>query len=203
MPKMKIYVLGNGRDAIHGWVIKMNLWPILIKISDGEIKYVMMKNDIIKRISRSVYYKKQINEKKDTAHVSLKEFKRSCKYIINNFFEGDSIYLHFHDCPVWWCSFRVSFKQVFFYLLICRFSWSRIKQWVLFPPNRVFKIYNLFKQSNLVFTVINPSIAVCLYYFILVNRRCLDYLWKSHSNFDLNHVNYPFKLKYDCSLWLK
>ena len=45
----------------------------------------------------SVYYKKMINENKDTIHVSLKEFKRSCKYIINNFFEGDSIYLHFHD----------------------------------------------------------------------------------------------------------
>lgn len=52
-----------------------------------------------------------INENKDTIHVSLKEFKRSCKYIINNFFEGDSIYLHFHDHKEWIdVPFRVSFK---------------------------------------------------------------------------------------------
>ena len=77
---------------------------------DGEIKYVIDENDIIKEFM-SVYYKKMINENKDTIHVSLKEFKRSCKYIINNFFEGDSIYLHFHDHKEWiHVPFRVSFK---------------------------------------------------------------------------------------------
>lgn len=77
---------------------------------DGEIKYVIDENDIIKEFM-SVYYKKMINENKDTIHVSLKEFKRSCKYIINNFFEGDSIYLHFHDHKEWIdVPFRVSFK---------------------------------------------------------------------------------------------
>lgn len=36
-----------------------------------------------------------INENKDTIHVSLKEFNNHCKYIIDNFFEGDSIYCIF------------------------------------------------------------------------------------------------------------
>ena len=38
---------------------------------DGKIKYVIDENDIIKE-SMSVYYKKMINENKDTIHVSLK-----------------------------------------------------------------------------------------------------------------------------------
>ena len=67
---------------------------------DGTIKYVIDKNDTIKEFM-SVYYKKMINENKDTIHVSLKEFNNHCKYIIDNFFEGDSIYLHFHDHKRW------------------------------------------------------------------------------------------------------
>ena len=67
-------------------------------------------NDTIKEFM-SVYYKKMINENKDTIHVSLKEFNNHCKYIIDNFFEGDSIYLHFHDHKRWTdVPLRVSFN---------------------------------------------------------------------------------------------
>ena len=78
---------------------------------DGKIKYVIDENDIIKE-SMSVYYKKMINENKDTIHVSLKEFNRNFKVnIINNFFEGDSISLHFHDRKRWIdVPLRVSFN---------------------------------------------------------------------------------------------
>ena len=77
---------------------------------DGKIKYVIDKNDTIKEFM-SVYYKKMINENKDTIHVSLKEFNNHFKYIIDNFFEGDSIYLHFHDHKRWIdVPLRVSFN---------------------------------------------------------------------------------------------
>ncbi len=45
----------------------------------------------------SYSYKKLIKDNKDTIHVSLKEFNNHFKYLIDNFYEGDSIYLHFHD----------------------------------------------------------------------------------------------------------
>lgn len=67
---------------------------------DGTIKYIIDKNDTIKDFM-SEYYKRMIHEKKDTIHVPLKEFNSNFKYIINNFFEGDSIYLHFHDHKGW------------------------------------------------------------------------------------------------------
>lgn len=53
-----------------------------------------------------------ISEKKDTIHVSLKEFNRNFKEnIINSFFEGDSIYLHFHDHKKWIdVPLRITFK---------------------------------------------------------------------------------------------
>ena len=77
---------------------------------DGIIKYVTDKNDTIKKYM-SVYYKRMINEKKDTIHVSLKDFNSNCKYIIDNFFEGDSIYLHFHDHKKWIdVPLRITFK---------------------------------------------------------------------------------------------
>ena len=46
---------------------------------DGKIKYVIDKNDTIKEFM-SVYYKKMINENKDTIHVSLKEFNTSVNF---------------------------------------------------------------------------------------------------------------------------
>ncbi len=46
-----------------------------------------------------------------TIHVSLKEFNNHFKYIIDNFFEGDSIYLHFHDHKRWIdVPLRITFK---------------------------------------------------------------------------------------------
>lgn len=47
---------------------------------DGTIKYITDKNDTIKEYM-SVYYKKMINENKDTIHVSLKEFNNNFFYI--------------------------------------------------------------------------------------------------------------------------
>ena len=36
-----------------------------------------------------------VSEKKDTMHVSLKYFNNNFRNIIDNFFEGDSMCLHF------------------------------------------------------------------------------------------------------------
>lgn len=73
---------------------------------NGTIKYIIDKNDTIKE-RLSVYYKKMMDEEKDTIHVPLKEFNSNFGY---NFFEGDSIYLHFHDHKRWHdIPLRVSF----------------------------------------------------------------------------------------------
>ena len=81
------------------------------KIFNGSVLYIIDKNDTIKE-RLSVYYKKMMDEKKDTIHVPLKEFNSNFGYIIDNFFEGDSIYLHFHDHKRWHnIPLRVSFNQ--------------------------------------------------------------------------------------------
>ncbi|SCJ72578.1 Uncharacterised protein [uncultured Bacteroides sp.] len=53
-----------------------------------------------------------IVKQKDTIHVSLKEFNSNFKEnIINNFFEGDSIVLHFKNNEKWYnVPLRVSFN---------------------------------------------------------------------------------------------
>ncbi|WP_349934097.1 hypothetical protein [Bacteroides finegoldii] len=81
------------------------------KVFNGSILYIIDKNDTLQR-NLSGYYQKMISEKKDTIHVSLKEFNRNFKEnIINNFFEGDSISLHFHDRKRWIdVPLRVSFN---------------------------------------------------------------------------------------------
>lgn len=80
------------------------------KVFNGSILYIIDKNDTLQR-NLSGYYQKMIREKKDTIHVSLKEFNNNFKYIIDNFFEGDSIYLHFHDHKRWIdIPLRVSFN---------------------------------------------------------------------------------------------
>lgn len=80
------------------------------KVFNGSILYIIDKNDTLQR-NLSGYYKKMINENKDTIHVSLKEFNNHFKYIIDNFFEGDSIYLHFHEHKRWIdIPLRVSFN---------------------------------------------------------------------------------------------
>ena len=72
--------------------------------------YIIDKNDTIKEWM-SAYYKKMMDEHKDTIHVPLKEFNSNFGYIIDNFFEGDSIYLHFHDHKRWHdIPLRVSFN---------------------------------------------------------------------------------------------
>ncbi len=72
--------------------------------------YIIDKNDTIKEWM-SAYYKKMMDEHKDTIHVPLKEFNSNFGYIIDNFFEGDSICLHFHDHKRWHdIPLRVSFN---------------------------------------------------------------------------------------------
>ena len=58
------------------------------------------------------YYNEMIVKQKDTIHVSLKEFNSNFKEnIINNFFEGDSIVLHFKNNEKWYnVPLRVSFN---------------------------------------------------------------------------------------------
>ena len=84
-------------------------WRMLVKVRDltysykkfnGGVLFTIENNDTI-QTHLYKYYKKMIKENKDTIHVSLKEFNNHFKYIIDNFFEGDSIYLHFHDHKRW------------------------------------------------------------------------------------------------------
>ena len=77
----------------------------------GGVLFTIENNDTI-QTHLYKYYKKMIKENKDTIHVSLKEFNRNFKEnIINNFFEGDSISLHFHDRKRWIdVPLRVSFN---------------------------------------------------------------------------------------------
>ena len=70
------------------------------KVFNGSILYIIDKNDTLQR-NLSGYYNKMISEKKDTIHVSLRDFNSNFKYIIDNFFEGDSINLYFHDHKRW------------------------------------------------------------------------------------------------------
>ena len=80
------------------------------KVFNGYTLYIIDKNDTIKEWM-SAYYKKMIDEHKDTIHVPLKEFNNNFGYIIDNFFKGDSIYLHFHDHKRWHdIPLRVSFN---------------------------------------------------------------------------------------------
>ena len=76
----------------------------------GGVLFTIENNDTI-QTHLYKYYKKIIKENKDTIHVSLKEFNNHFKYIIDNFFEGDSIYLHFHDHKRWIdVPLRITFK---------------------------------------------------------------------------------------------
>lgn len=81
------------------------------KVFNGSTLYIIDKNDTLQK-KLSGYFNKMINDKKDTIHVSLKEFNSNFKNIINNFFEGDSIFLHFHDHKKWHnIPLRVYFNQ--------------------------------------------------------------------------------------------
>ena len=65
---------------------------------DGEIKYVIDENDIIKEFM-SVYYKKMINENKDTIHVSLKDWKSHSTLTLLAT-QNYPFWLKY-DCPLW------------------------------------------------------------------------------------------------------
>lgn len=84
---------------------------ISYKIFNGVIKYIVEDNDTIKECLHK-YYNEMIVKQKDTIHVSLKEFNSNFKEnIINNFFEGDSIVLHFKNNEKWYnVPLRVSFN---------------------------------------------------------------------------------------------
>lgn len=84
---------------------------ISYKNFNGVIKYIVEDNDTIKECLHK-YYNEMIVKQKDTIHVSLKEFNSNFKEnIINNFFEGDSIVLHFKNNEKWYnVPLRVSFN---------------------------------------------------------------------------------------------
>lgn len=84
---------------------------ISYKIFNGVIKYIVEDNDTIKECLHK-YYNEMVVKQKDTIHVSLKEFNGNFKEnIINNFFEGDSIVLHFKYNEKWYnVPLRVSFN---------------------------------------------------------------------------------------------
>lgn len=67
----------------------------------GENSYYAKNEEICLGTAGCFYGKKMMDEHKDTIHVPLKEFNSNFRYIIDNFFEGDSIYLHFHDHKRW------------------------------------------------------------------------------------------------------
>ena len=84
---------------------------ISYKNFNGVIKYIVEDNDTIKECLHK-YYNEMIVKQKDTIHVSLKEFNSNFKEnIVNNFFEGDSIVLHFKNNEKWYnVPLRVSFN---------------------------------------------------------------------------------------------
>lgn len=83
---------------------------ISYKNFNGFIKYIVEENDTIKGYLDK-YYKEMIVRQKDTIHVSLKEFNHNLKYVINTFFEEDSIVLHFKNNEKW---YNVPLKVNFF-----------------------------------------------------------------------------------------
>lgn len=61
---------------------------------DGVIKYIIEENDTINGLLHK-YYEEMKEGKKDTIHITAKEFKKQFGDIVNQYFNGDSIVLHF------------------------------------------------------------------------------------------------------------
>lgn len=61
---------------------------------DGVIKYIIEENDTINGLLHK-YYEEMKEDKKDTIHITAKEFKNQFGDIVNQYFNGDSIVLHF------------------------------------------------------------------------------------------------------------
>ena len=78
---------------------------------DGVIKYIIEDNGAIKeRLDK--YYKKMLSERKDTAHIPLEYFDDKFNDVIKNFFDGDSICLHFRKSKeLYNIPLKVSFGQ--------------------------------------------------------------------------------------------
>lgn len=67
---------------------------------DGTIKYIIDKDRNLQD-NMADEYKRMLVEKRDTIHVSLKEFKDKHSELVKTYFEGDSIILHFHNHKKW------------------------------------------------------------------------------------------------------
>lgn len=63
---------------------------------DGTIKYIIDKDRNLQD-NMADENKRMLVEKRDTIHVSLKEFKDKHSGLVKKYFEGDFIILHFHN----------------------------------------------------------------------------------------------------------
>lgn len=61
---------------------------------DGVIKYIIEENDTINELLHD-YYEEMRKDKKDTIHITAKDFKNQFGDIVDKYFDGDSIVLHF------------------------------------------------------------------------------------------------------------
>lgn len=61
---------------------------------DGVIKYIIEENDTINGLLHD-YYEEMRKDKKDTIHITAKDFKNQFGDIVDKYFDGDSIVLHF------------------------------------------------------------------------------------------------------------
>lgn len=67
---------------------------------DGGVLYIIEGNDTIQK-ELSDYLKRMNTEKKDTVHIPVKSFREKHGKLIEDWFEGDTIMLHFHDHKQW------------------------------------------------------------------------------------------------------
>ena len=67
---------------------------------DGGVLYTIEENDTIQK-ELSDYLKRMNAEKKDTVHIPVKSFREKHGKLIEDWFEGDTIILHFHDHKQW------------------------------------------------------------------------------------------------------
>lgn len=66
----------------------------------GGVLYTIERNDTIQK-ELSDYLKRMNAEKKDTLQIPVKSFKEKHGKLIEDWFEGDSIILHFHNHKKW------------------------------------------------------------------------------------------------------
>lgn len=61
---------------------------------DGGVLYIIEENDTINGLLHD-YYEEMRKDKKDTIHITAKDFKNQFGDIVDKYFDGDSIVLHF------------------------------------------------------------------------------------------------------------